>query len=67
MNISELDREYEINDFGKIKALEIDILKKFDEFCTEYDLKYCLTGGSLLGAVRHGGFIPWDDDIDVQT
>lgn len=66
MNISELTKEYEITDFGKIKALEIDILKKFDEFCTEHDLKYCLTGGSLLGAVRHGGFIPWDDDVDIS-
>ena len=54
-----------ISDLDDIKALEVDILSKFDDFCTKHNLKYCLTGGSLLGAVRHGGIIPWDDDIDI--
>ena len=51
-----------IQDF---KQVQIDMLKIFIKICEEYDLKYYLIGGSCLGAVRHGGFIPWDDDIDV--
>jgi lipopolysaccharide cholinephosphotransferase len=41
------------------------LLKIFDYLCTRHDIKYFLTGGTLLGAIRHHGFIPWDDDLDV--
>lgn len=41
------------------------MLKIFDYLCTRHEIKYFLVGGSLLGAIRHKGFIPWDDDIDV--
>src|SRR5690242_9470114 len=41
------------------------MFKIFDFLCTRHQIKYFLTGGSLIGAVRHQGFIPWDDDLDV--
>lgn len=50
---------------GEIKQIELDILIKFDAFCKKENLYYTLAGGTLLGAIRHKGFIPWDDDIDV--
>ena len=43
----------------------IEVLTSFDEFCRIHELRYSLYAGTLLGAVRHGGFIPWDDDLDV--
>ncbi len=45
------------------KILEIAVY--IDNFCNQNDIKYCLMGGSALGAKRHGGFIPWDDDLDI--
>ena len=49
----------------EIQLKELELLKKFDKFCQENRLEYFLCGGTLLGAIRHKGFIPWDDDIDV--
>lgn len=49
----------------QIQLTAFHILKVFDLICRKHNLRYYLTAGSLLGAVRHGGFIPWDDDVDV--
>ncbi len=50
----------------EIQAREYELLKQFDAYCKRHGLTYCLCGGTLLGAVRHKGFIPWDDDIDLM-
>ena len=49
----------------EVKKIELNILCEFADFCSSNNLKYYLGYGTLLGAVRHKGFIPWDDDIDV--
>ncbi len=49
----------------KVWAIELDLLYEFDRVCRAHGLRYFLIFGSLLGAVRHHGFIPWDDDMDV--
>ena len=49
----------------RLQSLEVDMFRVFIEICEKLNLRYYVLGGTLLGAVRHGGFIPWDDDIDV--
>ena len=49
----------------QLQLAMLETLKVFDAFCRKHDIKYSLDAGSLLGAVRHQGFIPWDDDLDV--
>jgi len=49
----------------QLKKIEIESLRLFIQICDRYKLRYFLLGGSCLGAIRHKGFIPWDDDIDV--
>lgn len=55
----------EIQSLEEIKSISLNILIAFDAYCRGHNLKYTLFYGTLLGAIRHEGFIPWDDDIDV--
>lgn len=50
---------------ARVKQIELSLLRDFIELCNALNLQYFALGGTLLGAVRHAGFIPWDDDIDV--
>ena len=49
-----------------VKLIELEIMDEIDRVCNEHGVQYFLGYGTLLGAVRHGGFIPWDDDVDLM-
>lgn len=51
--------------FMRLQNCILSIAQYIDEFCRDNNISYCLMGGSALGAVRHKGFIPWDDDLDI--
>lgn len=60
--INTLDQEQ----LTKAKKIMVEILVEVDRICTKYEIEYYLADGTLLGAIRHGGFIPWDDDLDIS-
>ena len=54
------------SDLRNLQLRMLSILDEIDRICRDHGIDYWLTGGTLIGAVRHGGFIPWDDDIDIK-
>lgn len=50
----------------KVWAVQLDLLERFQEVCHRHNLTFFASGGTLLGAIRHKGYIPWDDDIDIM-
>lgn len=63
-----LNKKYnpEGSELRKLQHRMLEMLEYFDSFCKENNVKYWLSSGSCLGAIRHGGFIPWDDDMDIE-
>lgn len=57
--------QYEPSVLRRLQMVELEILTAIDHVCREYGISYFLDSGTVLGARRHGGFIPWDDDIDL--
>lgn len=49
----------------ELKMLQLKILDSIDDFCKKNEIQYFLFSGTLIGAVRHKGYIPWDDDVDI--
>lgn len=60
-----MQKQYDPQILKRLQNAELSILKDFDKVCAKYGINYFLIGGSLIGLVRHKGFIPWDDDLDI--
>ena len=60
------DKQYEPETLHRLWAVQVEILDVIHDFCQKHQIKYSIAYGTLLGAVRHKGFIPWDADIDIM-
>jgi lipopolysaccharide cholinephosphotransferase len=65
MKIESKERNLVPIPFDEVKSVLLEIMTDLDKFCRENGLRYSLAYGTLIGAIRHKGFIPWDDDIDI--
>ena len=57
--------KYDNSELRSLQMVELNIIRIFSEICERHHLRYYMVGGTMLGAIRHKGFIPWDDDVDV--
>ena len=60
-----MEKVYDPETLNKIQQTELEMLRDFDALCDKYGIEYFAVGGTTIGCLRHGGFIPWDDDIDL--
>ena len=61
------EQEVFSNKIKRIQSEEIRLIKVFTEICEKADIQYYMIGGTMLGAIRHKGFIPWDDDVGYDA
>ena len=60
-----IDGVYISAELKRVWAVNLDLLDVFEKFCREHGIRFFLGFGTLLGAFRHQGFVPWDDDVDI--
>ena len=62
-----LNSDFKVTGISRnVQLLYLELLRFIDNVCKKHDINYWISDGTLIGAVRHGGFIPWDDDIDLS-